>query len=211
MKSANHEMPKGGFQKQSNLISGNEELQGLRQLFLNSLKDVYWSEKALTKALPKMIKNTTNQELSSALSAHLVVTGEHLTRLEEVFVSIGERAAAKRCPAMEGIIKEAEEIMESTKIGPVRDAGIISAGQKAEHYEIATYGTLCCFAKTLGETEAAEMLHQTLRQEKEADEKLSSLAESCINADAASGDKKRGTTSMSSKSVLMMANAEVKK
>jgi ferritin-like metal-binding protein YciE len=158
--------------------------QGLRDLFVDELKDIYWAEKALTKAIPKMIKNATDEELSEALTGHLEVTKNHVTRLEDVFAAIGEKAVAKKCEAMAGLVKEAEEIMESTKEGMVRDAGIISAGQKVEHYEIATYGTLCAFAKTLGEHDAAKMLQETLDEEKEADEKLSQIAESSINADA---------------------------
>src|SRR3954451_5971736 len=120
--------------------------QGLRDLFEDELKDIYWAEKALTKALPKMIKNATSDELATALKEHLAITEEQVTRLEQVFESVGTKAQAKKCQAMEGLIKEAEEIMESTEEGVVRDAGIISAGQKVEHYEIATYGTLSAFA-----------------------------------------------------------------
>ena len=159
--------------------------QGLRDLFVDELKDIYWAEKALTKALPKMVKNATTDELVEALKAHLEETKNHVTRLEHVFEEIGEKAAAKKCEAMEGLIKEAGEIMESTEAGVVRDAGIISAGQKVEHYEIATYGTLCSFAKTLGEDAAAALLAETLSEEKEADEKLSEIAESAINIEAA--------------------------
>jgi len=163
--------------------------QGLRDLFVDGLKDIYWAEKALTKALPKMIKNATDEELIEALKGHLEVTKAQVTRIEEVFESIGEKARAKKCLAMEGLIKEGEEIMESTEVGVVRDAGIISAGQKVEHYEIATYGTLCSFAKTLGEDEAAGLLAETLDEEKEADIKLSEIAESNINIEAADEDE----------------------
>ena len=159
--------------------------QGLRDLFVEELKDIYWAEKALTKAIPKMIKNTTAPQLIEALTGQLEVTKEHIARLEEVFSSIGEKAVAKKCEAIEGLTKEAEEIMQDTEKGMVRDAGIILAGQKVEHYEIATYGTLCTFAKTLGENDAASLLHETLEQEKEANEKLSEIAESFINAEAA--------------------------
>ncbi len=159
--------------------------QGLRELFVDELKDIYWAEKALTKALPKMVKNATSQKLITALKGHLEVTLHQVERVEQVFKAIGEKAVAKKCEAMEGLIKEAGEIMESTKIGVVRDAGIISAGQKVEHYEIATYGTLCSFAKTLGEDKAASLLAETLNEEKEADETLSEIAESSINIQAA--------------------------
>lgn len=158
--------------------------KGLRDLFVDELKDIYWAEKALTKAIPKMIKNASSEELKEALTGHLEVTVEQVKRLEEVFSSLDEKAQAKKCEAMAGLIKEADEIMKNTEKGMVRDAGIILAGQKVEHYEIATYGTLCSFAKTLGEEEAASLLEETLKEEKEADEKLSEIAESFVNAEA---------------------------
>jgi ferritin-like metal-binding protein YciE len=161
--------------------------QGLRDLFIDELKDIYWAEKALTKAIPKMIKNATDEELSAALIGHLEVTKKQILRLEDVFAAIGEKTVAKKCEAMAGLLKEAEEIMESTKEGTVRDAGIISAGQKVEHYEIATYGTLLSFAKTLGEHDVTKMLKETLDEEKEADQKLSAIAESSINTEAIEG------------------------
>ena len=113
--------------------------EGLRDLFVDSLKDIYWAEKALTKALPKMAKNATSEDLITAINNHLAETETHITRLEQVFKSIGEKAVAKKCDAMDGLIKEGEGIMEETDLGVVRDAGIIAASQKVEHYEIATY------------------------------------------------------------------------
>ena len=163
----------------------NEETSSmLQEFFKDELKDIYWAEKALTKALPKMVKNATSNELSDALKDHLEVTLGQVTRLEKIFEILGEKAVAKKCEAMDGLIKEGGEIMESTEKGPVRDAGIISAGQKVEHYEIASYGTLCTFAKTLNEMEVASLLQETLDEEKEADEKLTEVAESSINAEA---------------------------
>ena len=161
----------------------SDAAQGLRDLFEDELKDIYWAEKALTKALPKMIKNASDTELIDALTQHLEITKEQVLRVEMVFKSLGVKAEAKKCEAMAGLIKESEEIMESTESGVVRDAGIISAGQKVEHYEIASYGTLCSMAKTLGEQEAATLLNQTLNEEKEADSKLSEVA-SMINVEA---------------------------
>lgn len=152
--------------------------QSLRDLFLDEVKAAYWSEKALFIMIPKMIKQATAHQLLEVLTQHLAVTEEHAARLEEVFSSIGEKAEAVRCEAMEGLIKEAGQIMEHTEKGKVRDAGIISAALKVEHYEIATYGTLCFFAKTLGEIDAASLLHKTLEQEKEVNEKLSEIIES---------------------------------
>jgi ferritin-like metal-binding protein YciE len=170
--------PEKGLKAKSNAA------QGLRDLFVDELKDIYWAEKALTKAIPKMIKNATDENLREALTGHLEETKQHVTRLEEVFSSIDEKGVAKKCEAMAGLIKEAEEIMEATEHGVVRDAGIILAGQKVEHYEIATYGTLFSFANILGEDEAAALLEETLEEEKAADKKLSEISDS-INVDAA--------------------------
>ena len=178
----------GAKQRQSGKTQQSQEATGLRELFQDSLKDIYWAEKALTKALPKMLKQATSEELVTALEDHIEVTQEQVTRLDEVFNALGMKAQAKKCEAMEGLIKEGNEIMESTAEGVVRDAGIIAASQKIEHYEIASYGTLCAFAKILGESEAAEMLLQSLNEEKEADDKLSEVAEGSINLQAAGED-----------------------
>ena len=163
--------------------------QGLRDLFVDSLKDIYWAEKALTKALPKMAQNATNENLITAINEHLEITKAQIARLEEVFEIVGEKASAKKCDAMEGLIKEGEGIIEETAPGAVRDAGIIAASQKIEHYEIATYGTLAAFAKTLGEDKAAELLKETLIEEKEADVTLTEAAYNTINFDATEGDE----------------------
>ncbi|MBS7229411.1 ferritin-like domain-containing protein [Flavobacterium psychroterrae] len=164
--------------------------EGLRELFVDSLKDIYWAEKALVKALPKMAKNASSQNLIDAINDHLAVTQGQVTRLEQVFASVGEKAAAKKCDAMEGLIKEGEGIMEETEVGAVRDAGIIAASQKIEHYEIATYGTLAAFAKTLGEDEAVSLLTETLNEEKEADITLTEAAYNTINFDATEEEEK---------------------
>ncbi len=156
----------------------------LSKLFEDELKDIYWAEKALTKAIPKMIKNATAQELIQALKSHLSETETHVQKVEAVFEIIGKKAQAKKCEAMDGLIREAQEIMESCDEGAMCDAGIISAAQKVEHYEIATYGTLRTFAQTLGHQDAADILEEILDQEKAADEKLSSVAESTINVQA---------------------------
>jgi ferritin-like metal-binding protein YciE len=164
------------------------EATGLRDLFYNGLQDIYWAEKQLTKAIPQMILQATSPGLVTALTDHLAVTQEQVARLEEIFAAIGENAQGKKCAAMEGLIKEGNEIIESTAQGVVRDAGIIAASQKVEHYEIATYGTLCAFAKILGEDEAAELLLITLNEEKDADDKLSEVAETSVNMSAAGED-----------------------
>jgi ferritin-like metal-binding protein YciE len=162
---------------------------GLTELFEDGLKDIYWAEKALTKALPLMAKNATSAELIDAITNHLTETEEHVTRLEQVFASIGKKATAKKCDAMEGLIEEGKSILEETEIGVVRDAGIIAASQKIEHYEIATYGTLRQFAETLGLTEAASLLELTLDEEKGADKLLTEVAVNAINVEAAEEDE----------------------
>lgn len=162
---------------------------GLTELFEDGLKDIYWAEKALTKALPLMAKNATSPELVDAITNHLTETKEHVTRLEQVFESIGKKATAKKCDAMEGLIEEGKSILEETEIGVVRDAGIIAASQKIEHYEIATYGTLRQFAETLGLTDAASLLELTLDEEKGADKKLTEVAVAAINVEAAEEDE----------------------
>ena len=150
----------------------------IRELFVDELKDIYYAEKLLTKALPKMISNATAPNLVQALTAHLEETKGQVTRLEEIFSSIGEKPEAKKCDAMDGITKEAQGIMEETTDGEVRDAGIISAGRKVEHYEIATYSSLCAIAKNLGETKAVTLLQQTLDEETKADAKLLQMIQS---------------------------------
>lgn len=159
--------------------------EGLRELFIDSLKDIYWAEKALTKALPKMAKNATTKKLVAAIDEHLAVTEEQVSRLEQVFESLGKKASAKKCDAMEGLITEGEDMLKETEPGPVRDAAIISASQKIEHYEIATYGTLAAFARTLGEDEAVSLLEATLQEERDADKTLTEAAYNDINFEAA--------------------------
>ena len=162
--------------------------EGLEELFVDSLKDIYWAEKALVKALPKMAKNAENENLIAGINNHTTETEEQIARLEQVFALIGKKAVAKKCEAMDGLLKEGQDIMESTEPGAVRDAGIIAASQKIEHYEIATYGTLCAFAKTLGMDDVADILHTTLEEEKQADITLTEAAYNTINFDAADAD-----------------------
>jgi ferritin-like metal-binding protein YciE len=157
----------------------------LKDFFEDGLKDIYWAEKALTKALPKMAKNATSSQLIHAFEHHLKETEEHVTRLEKVFESLGLKATGKKCDAMAGLLDEAAGIIEETKVGDVRDAAMIAAAQKVEHYEIATYGTLRVYAVTLGETKAALLLAKTLEEEKNADVKLTEIAMAHINVDAA--------------------------
>lgn len=157
----------------------------LEEFFTEQLKDIYWAEKALLKALPKMQKAATSEELQSAIEEHIAQTGEHVDRLEQVFELLALKPAAKKCEAMEGLIAEGESIVEETEDGSMtRDAAIIMGAQKIEHYEIATYGGLKQLALTMGLNDAADLLDQTLQEEKETDEGLTEIAENNINWEA---------------------------
>ena len=169
---------KGAMQTKSNVA------HGLRDLFENGLKDIYWSEKVLTKTLPNMVKNASTPELVNSLKSQSNESKEHVSRLEKIFQENGMKPTAKKCDAMEGILKEADGLIKETDIGAVRDAGIIAAEQKVKHYEIATYGTLHAFAKTLGENKAANLLAMTLDEKKKTDATLSGIAMSTINNQA---------------------------
>lgn len=172
----------------------NEGMQSsqLMKLFEDGLKDIYWAEKALVKALPKMAKNASSTELVDALNNHLTETEVQIERIEQVFELLEKKAVAKKCEAMDGLIKEGQEIMEECEEGSMMDAGIISAGQKIEHYEIASYGTLRTFAETLGLEEIAGLLEETLEEEKAADVKLTEVAVTAINVQAAEEEEVEG-------------------
>jgi ferritin-like metal-binding protein YciE len=157
----------------------------LQKFFEDSLKDIYWAEKSLTKALPKMQEAATTDELKNAIEEHLAQTETQVQRLEQVFELIGKKAEAKKCEAMAGLIKEGESIIEETEDGSMtRDVGIIMAAQKVEHYEIATYGGLAQIATTMGLDEAADLFNETLEEEKETDRLLTEIAENNINWEA---------------------------
>ena len=158
-------------------------LDKLADVFLDELKDVLSAERQLLKAIPKMIKKATSPDLRKALENHLVETEGQITRLEEAFEETGKPARAKTCEAMKGLITEAESMMDEEAPESVMDAIIIAMAQKVEHYEIATYGTLCVWAKTLGYTNAHRLLKETINQEENADKKLSQLAQA-INFEA---------------------------
>lgn len=181
MKKAASRTGNGGA-KTSSDVDHNSKLQ---KLFTDELKDIYWAEKALVKAIPKMIKKATSEELIQALESHLAETEDHVSRVEEVFSELGLEPRTKKCEAMEGLIAEAESVMKDAEDGVMLDAGIIASAQKVEHYEIASYGTLRTFAQTLGLKNAVQLLEQTLTEEKAADEKLTEVAESSINMQAA--------------------------
>lgn len=163
-----------------------EAESALKELLVDEIKDMYWAEKHLAQALPKMIKGATSEDLKQTITNHLEETKNHVTRLESVFEAIGEKASAKKCLAMEGLLKEAEELLSDTDKGTeVRDVAIISAAQKVEHYEIASYGTMRTLAGTLGLTEAQSLLEETLAEEKHADALLTEVAENYVNEAAA--------------------------
>ena len=157
----------------------------LRDFFIDEIKDIYWAEKKLVTTLPKMQQAATTTELQDAFAEHLSATKEHVMRLEQIFEMMGEKAEAKKCEAMEGLVKEGESIIEDTEDGTAtRDVGLIMAAQKVEHYEIATYGGLTQLAKTLGLEDVADILYSTLQEEKDADESLTVIAEEHVNYEA---------------------------
>jgi ferritin-like metal-binding protein YciE len=161
------------------------QLENLQDLMKEDLKDVLHAENQIVKALPKMIKAATNPQLQDALEKHLEETREQVTRVEQVMELMGMPIKGKTCKAMQGILEEGKEVMEEDAEDEVMDAALIGAAQKVEHYEIATYGTLCTYADLLGLEEASKLLGQTLAEEKKADETLSELAEAVINLQAA--------------------------
>jgi len=159
-------------------------MQDLQDLYVEELRDLYNAEKQLVKALPKMAKKAMHDELKQAFTSHLEETKGHVERLEQIFDKLGKRAGGKTCKAMQGIVEEGKEIMEEDAEPEVIDAALISAGQRAEHYEIAAYGTVRTYAKLLGDEQAAQMLQSTLDEEGAADKKLTELAQSSINLEA---------------------------
>jgi ferritin-like metal-binding protein YciE len=157
--------------------------QGLRELYIDELKDIYSAENQMVKALPKMAKAANSEELRNGFEEHLEQTKEHVQRLEDIFESIGESPKGKKCAGMEGLVKEGGEVIGEDFEGAVMDAALIGAAQRVEHYEIAAYGTACEFARVLGESEHESLLRQTLEEEKETDNKLTELSKE-INPEA---------------------------
>jgi ferritin-like metal-binding protein YciE len=160
------------------------QMEDLRDLYVDQLRDLFNAENQLIKALPKMAKAASNEQLSQSFLDHLEETKGHAERLKEIFSELGEKPTGKVCKAMEGLIEEGKETMEEDAEPEVMDAGLIAAAQRVEHYEMAGYGTVRSFAKLLGETQAAKLLQQTLDEEGACDKKLSKLAESTINLEA---------------------------
>jgi ferritin-like metal-binding protein YciE len=152
-------------------------LSTLDDLFYETLRDLYYAEKKLVKALPKLAKKAGNEDLSEAFANHAEETEGHVGRLEEIFKIIGKAARAKKCPAMDGLVEEGNEVIEEAEEDAVKDAGILAAAQAVEHYEIARYGTLVEWAKLLGHDDAVSLLEETLNEEKAADELLTSISE----------------------------------
>ncbi|RJL21566.1 ferritin-like domain-containing protein [Paracoccus siganidrum] len=159
--------------------------KALDDLFHDTLRDIYYAERQILKALPKMARGARSEELRSAFEAHREETEAHVERLQHVFELIGKRPRGKTCPAIDGIIEEGEEILDSFKDSPALDAGLVSAAQAVEHYEITRYGTLKRWAEVLGMDEAAALLSRTLDEESAADEKLTGIADKTANPEAA--------------------------
>jgi ferritin-like metal-binding protein YciE len=157
----------------------------LHDAFIDELRDAYDAEKQVTKALPKMVKAATSPDLKAAFQAHLEETREQIARLEEVFGTLDEKVRGKHCDGMAGIIEEGKSVMEEDFDDQTMDACLIASAQRVEHYEMAAYGTLVAWAQAMGHSEAAELLEQTLEEEKAADEKLTSIAEDGVNREAA--------------------------
>jgi len=160
------------------------KIKTMDDLFLEQIEDLYDAEQRLVKALPKMAEASTSQALRDAIESHLEQTKGHVTRLERIFGELGKDAQGQTCEAMKGLLKEGEDTIAEIPNILLRDAGIIAAGNRVEHYEIASYGSAKSFAKTLGLDSVAALLEQTLQEEKEADQILTSLAESMVNDQA---------------------------
>jgi ferritin-like metal-binding protein YciE len=163
----------------------------LHELFIKELQDIFDAENQLIKALPKMAKAASSDELREGFEEHLQQTREHAQRLEQIFESLGENAKGQKCKGMEGLIKEGSELLKEDLEGSVKDAALITAAQRVEHYEIAAYGTVRTWANQLQQEEAVSLLEQTLSEEKETDQKLTQLAESInVQAEEEGGEQK---------------------
>jgi ferritin-like metal-binding protein YciE len=163
------------------------KIESMEELFLQQIEDLYDAEKRLVKALPRMADASTSLTLKQAFESHLLQTEGHVTRLETIFRQMNKDAKAETCAAMKGLVSEGEDVVSHIDESPLRDAGLIAAANRVEHYEIAAYGSARTFAQTLGLNQAAALLEQTLQEEKEADQKLTRLAESMVNEEALQG------------------------
>jgi ferritin-like metal-binding protein YciE len=162
-----------------------KDIKTMDDLFVHQLRDIYYAEKRILGALPKMIEKASSRELKAAFEAHLGETRNHVARVEKVFEMHGVKAEAVTCPAIDGIIKEADEVAGEVADKKVLDAALIAAAQAVEHYEMARYGTLVAWAKTLGRSDCASVLEENLKEEHKADEKLTAIAEGGVNRKAA--------------------------
>jgi ferritin-like metal-binding protein YciE len=160
------------------------KIETMEDLFLEQIEDLYDAERRLVKALPKMAEASTSQTLRQAFQSHLIETEGHVSRLEKVFRILGQDPKSQTCDAMKGLVSEGEDIVSDIDASSLRDAGLIAAANRVEHYEIAAYGSARTFAQTLGLNEAASLLEQTLQEEKKADQKLTDIAESMVNSEA---------------------------
>ena len=184
-KSATTPRKSGSTRKSSSTATARQQNDMLEKFVVDQLKDIYYAEKQILKALPKMEKAATTEELKDCFRTHIEQTEEQVARLEQVFEIMGKRAQGKKCEAMEGLVAEGESAMEETEDGSMtRDVALIVSAQKIEHYEIASYGSLAQLTKTMGLAEVADLLEQTLQEEKETDELLTSIAENNINLQA---------------------------
>jgi ferritin-like metal-binding protein YciE len=160
------------------------ESQEMHKLFESQLKDIYWAEKELTRFMPEVVNEVTSQELIDVLEEHMELTKKQVQRLDKIFSLLGSKPQAEKCEAMAGLVKEAEKVIESSQQGVIRDAFIIGAVQKVEHYEMAAYGTLKSMATIIGEYEISSLLGETLEEEKDADMNLTDIAENIVNVEA---------------------------
>lgn len=169
-------------------------IETMMDLYIGELQDIYNAEKQLIKALPKMARSARSSALADAFESHLAETRQQAERLERIFKDLDRKAAGETCQAMQGLISEGQEVLDAKGDDAVRDAGIIVAAQKVEHYEIAGYGSLCAFAQLLGRSQDFAQLKKSLDEEKAADRKLTELAEDAINADAVEGEEQHATS-----------------
>jgi len=167
-------------------------MEALQKLLMHELSDLYDAEQQIVKALPKLIQNASSTQLQQALKEHLAVTQKQVERLDEAFSALGEEREQQKCKGMAGLIAEGEDMLKEDFEDSTQDAGIIGAAQRVEHYEIAAYGTARTLAQTLGNREVADLLEETLEEEKEADQLLTEIAESSINSEAASEEERSG-------------------
>ncbi len=177
------------------------EMESLHELYVSELKDLYSAEKQIVKALPKMVKNATNPQLKKAFSDHLEETEGHVDRLEKIFEMLGEKAGGKKCKGMEGLIEEAKELLDENATEEVVDAGLISKAQHVEHYEMAGYGTVRTYAQQLGFRDQAKLLQQTLDEEGKANELLTQIAETAVNAEAEEDEEETASSRRSDRQV----------